>query len=95
MASIYESFSIQRVWTKGPLTLTACFSDCSRKGTFFYLEFNRHCIHDSRKHIGDILELFVVIRKLNIKFLNVFLDIGKLCECLNNRNCSENIRKCD
>ena len=27
MASIYESFSIQKVWTKGPLTLIKVYAD--------------------------------------------------------------------
>ena len=59
----------------------------------FHPEFNRHCICDNRKHTGDILKLFVVIRRVNIKFNTVFLEIGKLCECIINRKCSENIRK--
>ena len=29
MASIYESFSIQRVWTRGPLTLRSVWSFCN------------------------------------------------------------------
>ena len=71
---------------KAPVSLSRLLFRLFAEETNFHPEFKRHCIGDNRKHIGNILKLFVVTRKVNIKFNTVFrnrkniANVRNVCE---------------